>query len=167
MEEQLRGDLRIAIRNWTDHQDAQCNSEGVEGLYVRDYREDGVPDQAPRTRRDARFVYGEIEPCLSGHWDSRSLEIHPANKIREHAHFSKTRSKVVINAQAFGAQYAWFNPRVNGKRRESSCGSWPISANGPMESRKTRITAFASVRNRTGRITPDGDIQYARRRYTK
>ena len=156
--------FKIVTRNKADHQDAQGNGKGVEGLYIRDNREDGVPNQAPRTRRNSRFVYGEIESRLSGHWDSMSSKVHPMNRVREHARFSKTRSKVVTNAQALGAQYAWFNPRVNGKRRESSCGSWPIRANGPMERRKTRITAFASVTNRMGRITPEGDIQYTRRR---
>lgn len=42
-----------------------------------------------------------------------------------------------------------------------------MRANGPIERRKTSITAFASVRNLTGRISPEGDIQYTRRRYMK
>lgn len=31
----------------TDHQDGQSDGEGVDGLDVRDNREDGVPNQAP------------------------------------------------------------------------------------------------------------------------
>jgi len=61
------GCFKLAMRNRADRHDAQGNSKGVEGLYVRNDRKDGVPDQAPRARRDTRFVYGEIEPCLSGH----------------------------------------------------------------------------------------------------
>ena len=115
-------DFEVAMRDGADHQDAQRDSECVEGLYVRDDREDGVPDQSPRTRCDTRIVDGEIESRLSGHWDSARSEICPINKVREHARFNKTRSKAVTNAQAFGAQYAWFSPRVNGNSLENSCG---------------------------------------------
>jgi len=113
----------MAIKEKADHQNAQRDGESVEGLYVWDNCEDSIPDQAPRTRRDARFVDRKIESRLSGHWDSTRSEIHPVNKVREHARFSKTRSKVVTSAQAFGAQYAWFNPRVKGNNLENSCGS--------------------------------------------
>ena len=41
------GGFKIPMRIRADHQDAQRNGKGVEGLYVRDNRENGVPDQAP------------------------------------------------------------------------------------------------------------------------
>ena len=76
------GGFRIAMRDKADHQDTERDGESVEGLYVRDNREDGVPDQAPRTRCDARFVDGEIESSLSGHCISpRSEILHPVDKV--------------------------------------------------------------------------------------
>lgn len=84
-----------------------------------------------------------------------------------HIHFSKTRSKAVTNAHTLEAQYAWFNPRVKGNSRLSSCGSWPMSRNGPREARNTRMTALARERKRPGSNVPVGDKQYERRRYTK
>jgi len=50
-----------------DHQDTQRDSKSVEGLYVRNNREDGIPNQTPRTRCDAGFVDEEIKSRLSGH----------------------------------------------------------------------------------------------------
>lgn len=73
----------------------------------------------------------------------------------------------MTNAQTFGAQYAWFSPLVNGNSLESNCGSCPISRNGPKEATKTTMTVLAREINRVGRILPWGDMQWARRRYTK
>ena len=69
--------FKIVVRDRADHQDAERDDESVQGLYVRDNCEDGVPDQAPRTRRDARFVDGKIESSLSGHWDLTHSETYP------------------------------------------------------------------------------------------
>lgn len=83
---------------------------------------------------------------------------------REHTPFRKTRSNAVTNAQTFGAQYAWLSPRVKGKRRLSSCGSWPMRRKGPSETRKTAMTAFAREMKRVGRSAPEGAMQKERRR---
>ena len=76
------------------------------------------------------------------------------NQIKTCVHLSKTRSTAVTRAHAFGAQYAWFKPRLKGKRRLASCGSCPIKRNGPMETTKTAITIFARERNLFGRMFP-------------
>jgi len=69
-----------------DHQDTQRDSKSVEGLYVRNNREDGVPNQAPRTRCDAGFVDEEIESSFSGHWNLTRPDIHLMNRERENTH---------------------------------------------------------------------------------
>lgn len=54
-------------RSGADHQDAQCDGESMERLDIGNHSEDGIPNQAPRTRCDTRIIDGEIDPCLSGH----------------------------------------------------------------------------------------------------
>lgn len=44
-------------------------------------------------------------------------------EVKSYSHCNKTLSPAVTNAQTFGAQYAWFNPLVNGNSLESNCGS--------------------------------------------
>jgi hypothetical protein len=78
-----------------------------------------------------------------------------------------TLSTAVTNAQKLAAQYAWFNPRVKGNRRDNSCGICPIIANGPREAMNTPITAFAKARKFLISTCPPGVRQNARRRYTK
>jgi len=69
-----------------DHQDTQCDNESVKWLHIRDNREDGIPHQTPRTRCDPRFIDGEIESRLSGHWNSTRSDTRPADKVRKNTH---------------------------------------------------------------------------------
>ena len=37
---------------------------------------------------------------------------------------AKALSRILYNAQIFGAQYAWQSPRLKGNNRERTCGNW-------------------------------------------
>ena len=80
-------------------------------------------------------------------------------QMDKHSHFRITLSAPVTNAQKLGAQYAWFNPRVNGNNLESTWGIWPISAKGPSDTTKTAMIALARDRKFLSWISPVGEIQ--------
>jgi hypothetical protein len=83
-------------------------------------------------------------------------------EAKEHLPNKRSLSKAVTRAHAFGAQYAWFKPRVKGKSLERTCGICPIARKGPNDSRKTPITALARERKFLIWIWPESERQNER-----
>lgn len=75
--------------------------------------DDATPEASTEKLAPNRLA-SKNEPITGYHHQCR------ARKKDNYRHCTRTRSPAVSIAQTFGAQYAWFSPRVNGKSRESS-----------------------------------------------
>lgn len=67
-------------------------------------------------------------------------------RAKQYSHSSNDLSKALYSAQKFGAQYAWFNPRVKGNSRERTWGIWPMTMKGPNDRTNTAMMEFARLR---------------------
>lgn len=142
------------------------NHKSMNWLDVGQNRKNSVADETTRAWSHAWFINNDICTCQSSIYRG-SLESIFKGQIATTLHLRSTLSAAVTSAQKFGAQYAWFNPRLKGKSRESNWGICPRRANGPKETTKTAITAFANERKFLIWISPAGERQNDRRRYTK
>lgn len=133
----------------TDHLESHSGDERVNGFDVGYDSKDGVTDEAPRRRGHSRGVHRNLAAerfhiyVTSRHTKEkksasvfcRTVDLTKAPRgenqpfggeiveVEGHSHCNKTLSPAVTNAQTFGAQYAWFNPLVNGNSLESNCGN--------------------------------------------